>query len=497
MQAAAVAATELRCTLRRIRDHPKSAALRLLLLSLVVPSFVSGDALAGQPAAADARMVAAGLWTFIALTAALGAPRSLDDVRAGNAVLPAVGLRQTVHATLLTHTVEHGVFAGVVGVALFVQSVLGGAPAAGLLGLTAAVVGTTTAAVTGTALGIGLGPFLRRVPVANRYPQVVAVVPVVLVVFTVVNPDLVRPLLADLPPGWYADWFLVGTGGGSLQRAGAALVGTLVVLPIGVFCTERAADRVWFGDSSGGEQGGTTVGSRSTAAIVSLAAPVTTRPTRAVARRAWLRMLRNPRALVQLALPPFILVSVALQGSIDSRIGPAFIVLLAAASGGLTLTLNPLALEGNALPALLTTPVAGGRVVRGYVLAGLLGAGPALLLAAIVAQFLADLSLLFVVCAVVWGFVVAAAGAAISTSLGFVLPSLDALADGSATSPTRAAVFAYMFTMFLVGAPGLGGLVALPNLVGVLAVVGDVALLAAVGGVAYWHAGQRFAELTV
>ncbi|WP_435334015.1 hypothetical protein [Haloarchaeobius sp. TZWWS8] len=498
MKSLTVAATELRCTLRRVRDHPKSVLLRAALLTFAIYPLVGGGPLGDGSGPAAARSVAAGVWLFVAVTAAISAPRSLDDVRAAAAVLPAIGLRRTVRAVLVTQLVDYAPFVAIVLLAVVVTGATAGAPLAILLGLVAGLAAIATAVVVGTALGIGWGPLVARLPFVRRYPRIVVVVPILGVVVAVVNPDLARRLLTDLPPGWYADPFLLGIegAGGDERRATAALGGTPVVLAVGSLLAEHAADRVWFGDD-GRVRGSTTFGSRATAVALAVVAPVTRRPTRAVARRAWLRMLRNPRALVQLAIPPLILASVAMRGTVDSAVGPAFVVFLAAWSGGMTLTLNPLALEGNALPALLTTPVAGGQVVRGYVLAGVLGAVPGLLLAVAAASSLPTIAALFVVCATAWGLVVAASGAAVSTGLGFLLPSLDALADGSTSGPTRAAVLAYMLTMALVAAPGLGGLVALPDPVGLAAVAGDVVLLVAVGSVSYWYAGRQFETVRV
>jgi len=225
---------------------------------------------------------------------------------------------------------------------------------------------------------------------------------------------------------------------------------------------------------------------------------VTRRPTRAVATRAWLRMLRNPRTLFQLVVPAFMLVAVLVQDppGVEGAL-PVLVAGFAGVSAGLTLTLNPLALEGDALPALLTTPVAGASVARGYAFAGVLAALPTLLVLVPPIALLSGVSPGVTALTVAWGVLVAAFGATTSTAVGFLVPSSGAAAAGDTEAPTQAAVLVYTPVAFLAASVGMGGLLAFDTALGRGLFAADVVLLVALGALAYRHVARRYQSLTV
>lgn len=475
---------------------------RVLVLAVAWLWFFGGDGVlstTGVPSTDGVRLAAAGLWLFVAATTAMGAPRSLDDVTAGTELVLAAGVRATVAAAFVVTAVETATaFLVLIGFGMIALTMTAPAPVLGAgLGVLAVVVGVGSALAAGFAAGVGFQPFLGRLPVVSSRPRAAFAPVLIVVVLALLRPDVVGPAFRVLPPAFLADVLLVAFDAGQPVAGALALVGGVLAVPAFGLLGERAARTVWFdGDDVGASA--SRRGRRLVAAGVGATAPFTRRPTRAVATRAWLRMLRNPQTLFQLAVPVFMLAATVVQD--PGQFGTALPVLVAAFAGisaGLTLTLNPLALEGDALPALLTTPVAGATVVRGYVLAGVLAAAPTLLVLVPPVAFVTPLDPAVTVLVVAWGVVVAAFGALLSTAIGFLVPSTGALADGEAQAPTQAAVVAYTTVAFVAVAPGIAGLLALDASLGRALLAGDVLLLATVGGLAYRSVAGRYASLTV
>jgi len=500
--AALIARVDLRCTLRRLREHPRTFVGRSAILALAWLSFFGSQGAvvpSSAPSPAGLRLSAAGLWLFVAATVAMSAPRSLDDVTAGPELVLSAGVRATVVGTLAVTAVESAtVFAAFVGTGVLrVAAAAADPPLAVALGAVAVSVGLASALAAGFAAGVAFHPATRRVPVLNRRPRA-AFVPVLLaVVLALLRPDLLGPALRALPMAALGDVLALGVGAGDPVVAAVGVVGAALSVPVFVLLAERAALTAWFDGDDGGA-GGSTRGRRVVGGVVGLTAPVASRPTRAVATRAWLRMLRNPRTLFQLAIPAFTLGAVLVQRptELDGFV-PVFVAALAGISAGLTLTLNPLALEGDALPAMLTTPAGGGRVVRGYALAGVLAAAPALVVLVVPLAALTGLGVAVTALALAWGALVAVVGAVASSAIGFLVPSTGAAAGGETQAPTQAAVIAYTFVGFVTAAPGMAGLLALDTAGGVAFFLGDVALLAVVGGVSYVYVVRRYRGLTV
>ncbi len=500
--AAAIARVDLRCTLRRLRAHPRTVVARTLVLGVAWVGFFGGDGVLapdGTPSVAGTRLAAMGLWAFVAATVAMSAPRSLDDVDAGTELVLSAGLRATVVGVLAVTAVESAfVFLAFVGLGVLRVAVTASAPVlATVLGVATVLVGVGTAVVAGFAAGLAAHPLARRTPGFARYPRAIFVPVLLLVVLALLRPDVLGPAARALPPAFLADAFLLAFGDGDPLLAAVALVGGVASIPLLAWSGLRAARNVWFdGDDTGGT--GTTRGGRVVVAVVDLARPVTRRPTRAVATRAWLRMLRNPRTLFQLVVPAFMLAAVLIQDppGIAGAL-PVLVAGFAGVSAGLTLTLNPLALEGEALPALLTTPVAGASVARGYAFAGVLAALPTLLVLVPPLAYVTGLGATATALTVTWGVLVAAFGAVLSTAVGFLIPSSGAAAAGDTEAPTQAAVLVYTPIAFLAAAFGMGGLVALDSGVGRALLAADVLLLATLGWFAYRHVAKRYAALTI
>jgi ABC-2 type transport system permease protein len=500
--AARITRMDLRCTLRRLRAHPRTVLARTAVLAVAwVGFFGDGGVLAtgGTPAVAETRLAAAGLWLFVAATVAMSAPRSLDDVEVGTELVLSAGVRATVVGMLAVTAVESAaVFVAFVGFGALRVTLASAEPLlASTLGLGTVLVGIASAVTAGFATGLAVHPLARRTPGFERHPRAVFVPVLGLVVVALLRPDVVGPVGRALPPAFFADAFLFAFGDGIRALGALALVGGVVSVPAFTWIGERAARTVWFdGDDTGGS--GSTRGRWLVAAVVNLARPVTRRPTRAVATRAWLRMLRNPRTLFQLVVPAFMLGAVLVQDppGVAGAL-PVLVAGFAGVSAGLTLTLNPLALEGDALPALLTTPVAGSSVARGYVFAGVLAALPTLLVLVPPLAYVTGLAPGVTVLTVAWGVLVAAFGAVASTAVGFVVPSSGAAATGDTEAPTQAAVLVYTPFAFVAAAFGMAGLLALGSAIGRALLAGDVLLLATLGGLAYWHVVRRYEALTI
>lgn len=497
-----VARTDLVCSVRRLRSHPRTLVARVAILGLFWVSFFGGNGLLGANGELDVvgtRTAATALWVFVATTTAMSAPRSLDDVTAGSELVLAAGVRTTVASALAVTAVETGtVFAvffgtGVVKLALVAD--------AGLLvaavGSVTLVVGLASAIAVGFAVGIAFKPIGRRLPVVSSHPRAVFVPVLFLAVLALLRPSAVGPVLSVAPTAALGDALLLAYGTGEEVLGVGALAIGVVAVPAFGYCSEVAARHVWFdGDDTGG--GGSTRGRRLVATLVGSTAFVTRRPTRAIATKAWLRMLRNPRTLFQLAIPIFTLGAVVVQDpeQIDGFL-PVFVAALAGISAGLTLTLNPLALEGDALPALLTTPVAGASVARGYVLAGVLATTPALVVIVLPLGAIIGLPPITIALTVAWGVLVGAFGAVASTAIGFLVPSAGAVAANETEAPTQAAVIAYTTVGFVTAAPGLAGLLTLDEPAGVALLAIDVLVLCSLGALAYVYVARRFERMTV
>ena len=500
--AARIARVDLRCTFRRLRAHPRTVVARAAVLAVAwVGLFGGGGVLApgGEPAVAETRLAAAGLWAFVAATVAMSAPRSLDDVAVGTDLVLSAGLRATAAGLLVVTAVESAaVFLGFVGLGALRVTVTSAAPVfASAVAVATVLVGIASAVAAGFAVGLAAHPLARRLPVFRQRPRAVFAPVLVVVVLALLRPDAFGPVARSFPPAFFADAFLFGIGDGDVALGALALAGGVLAVPAFAWVGERAAGNVWFdGDDTGGS--GSTRGRRLVVAVVSLARPVTRRPTRAVATRAWLRMLRNPRTLFQLVVPAFMLVAVLVQDppGVEGAL-PVLVAGFAGVSAGLTLTLNPLALEGDALPALLTTPVAGASVARGYAFAGVLAALPTLLVLVPPIALLSGVSPGVTALTVAWGVLVAAFGATTSTAVGFLVPSSGAAAAGDTEAPTQAAVLVYTPVAFLAASVGMGGLLAFDTALGRGLFAADVVLLVALGALAYRHVARRYQSLTV
>ena len=511
--ASLIARTSLRRALRRAFARPRRTAVVVLFFAVVWGSVLL-DGPGGPPAPGGvdslgngvvfgiyARGLAAIGWLGAVALAAVGATTRLDDVDAAALTLPAAGVRATFLGTLAA---EHARRFAVIGgfASLAVVSVATGGGGVGTLptGGVAVLCVFVTAELVGHVLALGwidrtggdvLSPGLRLL---------VAGAGLMGVTLGVARLDLLVPWFAGTPLGWYGDLFLLGTPAPTRPRlaTAAVVVSVAAVAPL-YLLAERLARRVWFRDPPAPGAGGGRATTVTADTLLASRLPVDG-PSRAVARRVWLQTVRRPKTLVFLGIPFLFAGTVVVSGDYP----PAFPVLLGlygAWAAGIGTTLNPLSGEGAGLPLLLTSPMAGGGVVRGYVLASVSVAAPAVAAVVLLAAPLAGFSPQLTLAGVVVGVGLTLTTAPVSVAVGVGIPRIERLnatsVDGPLT-PSKFALAAHSLVILLLSLPALAG-VALEPQFGAwalwLGVAASLALASLGGALGYRYAAARFGRL--
>jgi ABC-2 type transport system permease protein len=523
-RASLVAGIGLRRAVRRALARPKRTAFLLLLFGGVwlnvlfgggppapspgagsgtVPSTTAGTALSGT--AVDgfgelARGLAAIGWVVAVGLATVGATPRLSDVDGGSLVVPAAGVRATFLGTLVA---EHARRFALIG--LFVLLTLGSVafggggveslPTGGIAVLCIFV----TAELVGHVLALGwtlstggdvLGPGVRLLGGGAILLGCT---------LAVVRLETVIALFAATPLAWYGELFLLGTPvAANGTYAAVALVGSVLAVPPLYLLAERLARRVWFLDSSSEPSSGA---SGSTLADV-LLAPVTSQQSRAVARRVWLQTIRRPKTLVFVGIPFLFAGTVVASGDYPPSF-PVLLGLYGAWAAGIGTSLNPLSTEGSGLPLLLSSPAAGASVVRGYVVASVTVAVPAVTVVVLVSSPLAGFGPTLTLAGVVAGVGVVLGTAPVSVAIGVGIPrieQLDVAGDEGPLAPSKFALAAHSVVVVLLSLPALAG-VALAARFGVpallLGVGSSVAVASLAGAIGYRYAASRFGTLTL
>jgi hypothetical protein len=447
-----------------------------------------------------ARGLAAMGWFVAVGLAAVGATTRLSDVDSAPLVVPAAGVRATFLGTLIA---EHARRFTVIGLFVLLTLVtvavdgggLGSLPTGGLavlcVFLTAELVGHVVAlswaASTG---GEVFGPGVRLLGGGAALMAATLVV-------TRLQTAVV--IFATTPFGWYGDLFLLGTPvAADPTRAAVALGGSVLFLPPLYLLAERLARRTWFRDPPAP----TADGASGAGLADALLAPLASAGSRAVARRVWLQTVRRPKTLVFLGIPFLFAGTVILSGDHP----PAFPVLLGlygAWAAGIGTSLNPLSSEGAGLPLLLTSPVAGAGVVRGYVLAAVSVAVPAVSAVVLVAAPLAGFGPAATAAGVVVGVGLTLGTAPVSVAVGVGIPRIERLdvrnGDGP-LAPSKFALAAHSVVVIALSLPALAG-VALSARFGLwalgLGVCSTVSLAWLAGALGYRYAAAQFASLTL
>lgn len=553
----AIATTTIRRRVRRKRRHPRRFVLELLVLGVlwlfvvlryVAPGGATGgvgdvppavqetllsnlDAAVGAILGVDpvpfARAAVAALWLLQVNLSAIGATSSVDDLDVAPVDLLSTSVRAVVLGETLAGNVRRWLRYGthlVLGTAVFA---LGGGDAAALpVGILVYVVLSASASLTGYVLGLGTWAWLLASERRWRYRHVVGVplrfgyvgfLSLVVLGYAPVPTARLVAVGSAIPVGWVADVFLVGLPGvDGTPLAGAVVLVGLAAATLPLFdATQRLANRVWFAThSGGGPLDGTTeaaadanrsAADRGVAALARLAAPITDRPTRAMVRRSWRLVLRNPGRLYLVGIP---LVFAGLEVFDGSQGNPSTPLYLAAGAGCLVcvgVVPSPFELESPVFPSLLTAGISGRQVVDAYVWATVVLVLPATVLGTGVAGVFSPGDPAVTLGAVVLGGVLVPAGSALTVGASVALPNTSLAAGGSGVSMDRYAQAVAIGVVLLVAAPALLVL-GLPLVVGVApfdavvragGVAASVLLAVAAGTVAYRYAVREFDTITL
>lgn len=523
-QASLVAGVGLRRAIRRALARRKRTAFLVLLFGGIWLNILFGGGPPGpSPAAGSAaatgtttgtalsgtavegfgelaRGLAAVGWVVAVGLATVGATTRLSDVDGGSLVLPAAGVRSTFLGTLVAEHARRFAFIGLFAVLTVGSVAFGGGgieslPTGGIAVLCIFV----TAELVGHVLALGwtlstggdvLGPGVKLLGGGA-----------VLLASTlaVVQLETVITLFAATPLAWYGELFLLGTPvSANVTHAAVALGGSILAVPPLYLLAEQLARRAWFLDSPAE----TSSGASGSALADVLLAPVTSQQSRAVARRVWLQTIRRPKTLVFVGIPFLFAGTVVASGDYPPSF-PVLLGLYGAWAAGIGTSLNPLSTEGSGLPLLLSSPAAGASVVRGYVVASVMVAVPAVTVVVLVSSPLAGFGPVLTFAGVVAGAGLVVGTAPVSVAIGVGIPrieQLDVAGDEGPLAPSKFALAAHSVVVVLLSLPALAGVSLAPQF-GVsallLGVGSSVAVASLAGAVGYRYAASRFETLTL
>lgn len=428
-----------------------------------------------------------------------------------DAMLLAAGSRSVAVGGLVWNVLLMGWQFGTIVLAGAVAFGVGsGSPAAAVLFALAGVAMLLTAVPAGFAASLAVRAAFRRVRFLREHRALVGAPLAVgyFLLFARIRESVTA--LGATPAGWYADVGLVAAPGGvgDPARAAAVLVAAPVVaVGLGALSVPLA-ERVWYADAPRpeGEDGSATVLSGTGGVLPRVAAV----PTRAVARTVWLRVRREPRALLFTVFP------LAIAASAGSEVVarqpaalPVVVAVYGAAAVGMGPTLNPLGAAGVGLAGALTAPGGGTALVRGYALAAVLPGAPLIAAGALLSALAIGLPAGVAVAVALLGATLALAAALVSLGVGVVLPNLEGLRpSGSGIRPPEIwASTAFLSVMLVVGLPAtvgvgwagpLGDLAgAAPGTVAVGGIGLTLGLAALAAGLGYRHAAGTVADYTM
>jgi hypothetical protein len=267
-------------------------------------------------------------------------------------------------------------------------------------------------------------------------------------------------LLSISPLGWVGDLALVPAGPPvtPVSALGALAVGSAVAGGASSVLG-HLAERVWLHtERTDSEQTGT---GPMFDAGVSLADRLCSRPTAAVARALWLRVRREPRALVYTMLPIAITISIGLELAVRR---PAALPMIVAVYGSIAVgmgpSLNPLGNDGPRLSLTLSTPGGSTALLRGYVVAGALPGSVAVATVTLLVGLGIGAGLVVLLGTVVLGVWLATVAVVASLGIGVALPEYEGIgptSNSTIRSPRLEATGALFVVMALVGLPALVG----------------------------------------
>ncbi|WP_436928083.1 hypothetical protein [Halosimplex amylolyticum] len=315
--------------------------------------------------------------------------------------------------------------------------------------------------------------------------------------------EYVSTALSVTPLSWAGDLLLVTVpgAGASPALAGGFLAVSLALVVVAVAASVALAEAVWYGDHTVGssdESDPTETGIETP--VRDVLASVVPRPTATLIDVTWRRAKRTPKMLWYVY--PGIFVGLVMgeqlvySGPFSAAMYPPIVAFAGSLAAGSGFTLNPLGTEGDALPGLLTSGLAGETVVRAKALAVALPAMPLVVGAALGVALGAGPRLpLFVAAVGAFAVSLVLLAPLLSLALGMHYPpDSEGLLGTSVKIPNKSASAVYTLGMVAIAAPGFGaiGVFALsgrldpPTLVGGVGVTVLAAL--AVGRLAYRHA---------
>lgn len=309
----------------------------------------------------------------------------------------------------------------------------------------------------------------------------------------------VSAALEATPLSWAGDLLLVSVRGAGASPALAVgfLAASAAAVVVAVAASVRLAEAVWYGDRAGHTSDEVDPDTADHATPVrDVLASVVPRPTATLIETTWRRTKRTPKTLWYVYPGIFVGLVMAEQlvynGPFSAAMYPPIVAFAGSLAAGSGFTLNPLGTEGDALPALLTSGLSSGTVVRSKALAVVLPAMPLVVGGSLgVALGVGPLRPLGVAAVGVFAVSLAVLAPALSLALGVHYPpDAEGLLGGSVKVPNKSASAVYTLGMVAVAAPGFGafGAVALPDAVDPLLVLGGVGATAVAAALSSWLA---------
>ncbi|CQH60516.1 uncharacterized protein HHUB_3231 [Halobacterium hubeiense] len=497
-----IAANELRIAWRKLRGKSTAQLASVGIVVLFGVAFTAAAAygayLGGRGVATDPGdvssllgLVPAALATLTLFMAAYMTVIQLGDVDARDGYLTTVPARDVVGGLLLAGYVRaSGLFVAPLLVASVAFAVGAGSPLSLPLAALAVLALTATAFLVGFPVGAAIAYLGSRSALVARFKTVIGAVVFLAYFWLIVSgtfDEVVDPILdvAEASPvSWYADLAtLAVVPGASAAKAGAVVVGSVVLGAGGVLASVRLSERRWYTES-------VEAGERETDSVAGgrLDRLVGRRPAW-VARKSWLRARRAPIRLVFVAYPAFLLVT-PVQASVEAgRVTaslPPSVALYGAWMTGAAFTLNPLGDEGAVLPVTAISGVSGREFVGGLVVASAVFGAPLTLAVAGGLALASPLPPVALACTVVAAVVLPVLAAALAAGVGTTYPKYDATNVSRSREVVVPSMWAFgVYTLAFLLTAGIATAVQVPAAAGALAnAVGVTDAAAHVGALA-------------
>lgn len=280
--------------------------------------------------------------------------------------------------------------------------------------------------------------------------------------------------LAWIPIGWLYDLIVVGTPlMESLLYPAGVLLSSAVLLIVGGALIEVEVTALWFTapvSVDTGERPRTDdaverenfLGIIREDALAAAAKPlvvprIVSMPTRRVAEWSLLRTRRDPRRLMFLLIPLFIigssLVSTGLQSEVPYAVAVPLCTVFLPWLVGSIFALNPLGDEGTMLPVTLTA-VSGTQYVRGLMMPGLLLGLPVVILVTGIAGVVSPYALIGRTSLVILSVYLTCVSVAIAPAIGMAFPRFSAISVGQSRKVLPPRMSAVVLHMALILVPG-------------------------------------------